>query len=55
MLAKGGFKIKRNYFLRNMLHYWYLPVCGAGLVSLLNIAVVRGNKVISNVIDEMLA
>ncbi len=55
MLAKGGFKIKRNYFLRNMLHYWYLPVCGAGLISLLNFAVVRGNKVISNVIDEMLA
>lgn len=47
--------MKKNYFLRNMLRYWYLPVCEVILLSLLNFAVVRGNGVISTVIDRMLA
>ncbi|MDE7029577.1 MAG: ABC transporter ATP-binding protein/permease [Lachnospiraceae bacterium] len=46
---------KTNYFLRQMLHYGYMPVCGILLASLLNFAVVRGNEVISTVIDQMLA
>lgn len=47
--------MKKNYFIRNMLHYWYIPPCEAALLSLLNFAVVRGNEVISSVIDDMLA
>ncbi len=47
--------MRNNVFLKNMLHYWYMPVCGILLTSLLNFAVVRGNKVISVVIDQMLA
>lgn len=38
-----------------MLHYWYLPIAGIVLASMLNLAVVRGNEVISAVIDQMLA
>lgn len=38
-----------------MFHYWYMPVAGIVLASLLNLAVVRGNEVISAVIDQMLA
>lgn len=38
-----------------MLHYWYLPPCEIALLSLLNFATVRGNQVISAVIDRMLA
>lgn len=38
-----------------MLHYWYLPPCEIALLSLLNFAIVRGNQVISAVIDRMLA
>lgn len=47
--------LKTQYFLKNMLHYWYLPVCEAALLGLLNAAVVRGNRVISTAIDQMLA
>ena len=47
-------KREKNFFLRNMLHYWYIPPCEVALLSLLNFAVVRGNKVISAVIDRML-
>lgn len=47
--------MKKHYFLRNMLRYWYMPVCEALLLALLNAAVVRGNEVISGVIDHMLA
>lgn len=47
--------MKKNYFLGNMLRYWYMPVCEALLLALLNAAVVRGNEVISGVIDRMLA
>lgn len=38
-----------------MFHYWYMPVAEIVLASLLNLAVVRGNEVISAVIDQMLA
>ncbi len=38
-----------------MRHYWYMPLCGILLTSLLNFAVVRGNEVIREVIDRMLA
>lgn len=47
--------MKRKVFIKNMLRYWYMPVCGMLLLSLLNFAVVRGNEVISAVIDRMLA
>lgn len=47
--------MRRNVFLKNMFHYWYMPLIGIMLTSLLNLAVVRGNKVISAVIDRMLA
>lgn len=47
--------MRRNVFLKNMFHYWYMPVAGIVLASLLNLAVVRGNEVISAVIDQMLA
>ncbi len=41
--------------MKNMRHYWYMPLCGILLTSLLNFAVVRGNEVIREVIDRMLA
>lgn len=47
--------MRRNVFLKNMFHYWYMPLIGIMLTSLLNLAVVRGNKVISAVVDRMLA
>lgn len=47
--------MRRNVFLGNMLRYGYMPVIGVLLTSLLNFAVVRGNEVISAVIDRMLA
>lgn len=47
--------MRKNVFLKNMLHYWYMPLCGILLTSLLNFAVVRGNEVISSVIDQLLA
>ncbi|MDE7273684.1 MAG: ABC transporter ATP-binding protein/permease [Lachnospiraceae bacterium] len=47
--------MRRNVFLKNMFHYWYMPLIGVTLASLLNLAVVRGNEVISAVIDQMLA
>lgn len=47
--------MKRNVFLGNMFHYWYMPLGGILLSGLLNLAVVRGNEVISGVIDRMLA
>ena len=47
--------MKRRVFVKNMLRYWYMPVCGVLLLGLLNFAVVRGNEVISVVIDRMLA
>lgn len=47
--------MRRNVFLKNMFHYWYMPVAEIVLASLLNLAVVRGNEVISAVIDQMLA
>ena len=47
--------MRRNVFLKNMVHYWYMPLSGILLSSLLNLAVVRGNEVISAVIDQMLA
>lgn len=47
--------MRRNVFLKNMFHYWYMPLIGIMLTSLLNLAVVRGNKVISAVADRMLA
>ncbi|MDE6221011.1 MAG: ABC transporter ATP-binding protein/permease, partial [Lachnospiraceae bacterium] len=47
--------MRRNVFLKNMFHYWYMPLIGVALASLLNLAVVRGNEVISAVIDQMLA
>jgi len=47
--------LKKNVFLKNMLHYWYMPLCGILLTSVLNFAVVRGNEVISEVIDQLLA
>ncbi len=47
--------MRRNVFLGNMLRYGYMPVIGILLTSLLNFAVVRGNEVISAVIDRMLA
>ncbi|MDE5824840.1 MAG: hypothetical protein K2H91_09205, partial [Lachnospiraceae bacterium] len=47
--------MRRNVFLKNMFHYWYMPLGGILLTSLLNLAVVRGNEVISVVIDQMLA
>ena len=47
--------MKKNVFLKNMLHYWYMPLCGILLTSVLNFAVVRGNEVISEVIDQLLA
>lgn len=45
----------KHVFLKNMLHYWYMPLIGIMLTSLLNLAVVRGNEVISAVIDRMFA
>lgn len=49
-------KNRNNHiFLKNMFHYWYMPLSGLVLASLLNLAVVRGNEVISTVIDRMLA
>lgn len=47
--------MKKRIFLKNMLHYWYMPVCEAALLSLLNFAVVRGNEVIREAIDRMAA
>lgn len=47
--------MRKNVFLKNMRHYWYMPLCGILLTSLLNFAVVRGNEVIREVIDRMLA
>ncbi|MDE6622107.1 MAG: ABC transporter ATP-binding protein/permease [Lachnospiraceae bacterium] len=47
--------MRRSIFLKNMFHYWYMPLGGVVLASLLNLAVVRGNEVISTVIDQMLA
>ena len=47
--------MRRNVFVKNMFHYWYMPFGGILLTSLLNLAVVRGNEVISAVIDQMLA
>lgn len=47
--------MKKNYFLSNMLCYWYMPIIEVLLLCLLNNAVVRGNTVISGVIDQMLA
>ncbi len=52
---RGCFLLRRNVFLGNMLRYGYMPVIGVLLTSLLNFAVVRGNEVISAVIDRMLA
>ena len=54
-LLRRCYGLKRRVFIRNMLRYWYMPVCGMLLLSLLNFAVVRGNEVISVVIDQMLA
>ncbi len=51
---RGCFLLRRNVFLGNMLRYGYMPVIGVLLTSLLNFAVVRGNEVISAVIDRML-
>lgn len=48
-------KTEKRYFLKNMLHYWYLPFIEVLLLALLNFAVVRGNQAISTVIDRMLA
>lgn len=48
-------KTEKRYFLKNMLYYWYLPFIEVLLLALLNFAVVRGNQVISTVIDRMLA
>ncbi len=47
--------MRKNAFMKNMRHYWYMPLCGILLTSLLNFAVVRGNEVIREVIDRMLA
>ncbi len=47
--------MRKNVFMKNMRHYWYMPLCGILLTSLLNFAVVRGNEVIREVIDRMLA
>ncbi len=47
--------MKRNVFLGNMIRYGYMPLAGLMLTGLLNLAVVRGNQVISAVIDRMLA
>lgn len=47
--------MKRNVFLGNMIRYGYMPLAGLLLTGLLNLAVVRGNQVISAVIDRMLA
>lgn len=44
-----------HIFLKNMVRYWYMPLSGVALAGLLNLAVVRGNEVISTVIDRMLA
>ena len=48
-------RVKRNVFLGNMIRYGYMPLAGLLLTGLLNLAVVRGNQVISAVIDRMLA
>lgn len=47
-------KWKQNTFVKNMLRYSYLLLTTMVLFSLLNLAVVRGNRVISEVIDRML-
>lgn len=47
--------MKKRIFLSNMLHYGYMPICEVMLLSLLNFAIVRGNKVISGIIDRMLS
>ncbi|MEZ3445250.1 MAG: ABC transporter ATP-binding protein/permease [Lachnospiraceae bacterium] len=47
--------MKKHIFLRNMIRFGYMPLIGIMLAGLLNFAVVRGNEVISAVIDQMLA
>ncbi len=47
--------IRNNVFFKNMLRYGYLLLLAMGLYSLLNLAIVRGNTVISEVIDRMLS
>ncbi len=47
--------MKKHIFRRIMVHYGYMPLVGVLLAGLLNFAVVRGNEVISAVIDRMLA
>ncbi len=47
--------IRSNVFFKNMLRYGYLLLLAMGLYSLLNLAIVRGNTVISAVIDRMLS
>ncbi len=54
-IRRRCFHLRKNVFLKNMRHYWYMPLCGILLTSLLNFAVVRGNEVIREVIDRMLA
>lgn len=47
--------MKKHIFLKDMLYYGYMPPVAVLLSALLNFAVVRGNEVISAVIDRMLA
>lgn len=47
--------MKENVFFKNMLRYGYIFLLAMGLYSLLNLAIVRGNEVISLVIDRMLS
>lgn len=47
-------KKRKRYFLRYMAKYSYLLIGGLLVTCLTNLAVVRGNSVISSVIDDML-
>lgn len=46
---------EKNFFIRLMLRYGYIALCEIILLGILNMAIVRGNEVISTVIDSMLA
>ncbi|MDE6915145.1 MAG: ABC transporter ATP-binding protein/permease [Lachnospiraceae bacterium] len=48
-------KKQNRYYLRYMIKYGYLLLGGVVCVCLLNLAIVRGNSVISSVIDDMLS
>lgn len=48
-------KKRKRYFLRYMVKHGYFLLGGVVCVCLLNLAVVRGNSVISSVIDDMLS